>query len=251
MNSERVKKAYDALQKRRKKIKRRALFLAGFLLCINTYAWFVYIANASMDVGANVISWDIDFFEEGSAEMNAKIQIPDLYPGMKKFEKKVIVVNDSELDAKFSYELKKLLVFDKEIVLGTTTEEIEHSLANDFPFHITFTKTKETLTPSGDRLEFTIEATWPFESTNPYTKVTAPIFFEEEITYYEKVGARYSPQPLVTKETFDSYKTSGIYLESDDADRFWGEAGNLFQKNHPDLSSIQFSLDLKVSQIDK
>lgn len=80
LSDETVKKIYVSLQKRRKKIKMRSILMAGFVLGVNAFAWFVFISKADVKVNANIISWDVNFSDSSEVISKVEIETTDLYP---------------------------------------------------------------------------------------------------------------------------------------------------------------------------
>ena len=126
-------KIYQGLQKRRKAIKARAFLMAGFLLVINSFAWFVFVANGNGQINADVIAWDIVFLDEDSQVEFVEIKLTDLFPGMDPYTKEITIRNQSDLSANFTYEVEELYAFGKKY----ENEDLVTFLAEDFPFSIT------------------------------------------------------------------------------------------------------------------
>ena len=51
--------------------------MAGFLLAVNTFAWFVFITNGDGRINADVIAWDIAFIDEESQTELLDIELED------------------------------------------------------------------------------------------------------------------------------------------------------------------------------
>ena len=51
--------------------------MAGFLLAVNTFAWFVFITNGDGKINADVIAWDIAFIDEESQTELLDIELED------------------------------------------------------------------------------------------------------------------------------------------------------------------------------
>ena len=76
-NKKQLHKVYTSLQKKRNAIKIRAFIMAGFLLAVNTFAWFVFITNGDGKINADVIAWDIAYIDEESQTELLDIELED------------------------------------------------------------------------------------------------------------------------------------------------------------------------------
>lgn len=248
---ENIKEIYQNLQKNRKKIKRRAIFLSIFLLGINAYAWFVFIAKASGSIDANVVAWDVEFYDSDESIQTVAINIDNLYPGMQTYTKELTIKNSSSLPAHFYYEIATFSLFGQEIQASSsyTSDDIINELKTKYPFTIEFSSSKTELAEN-DTLTFTIMVKWPFEPTNAYCKVTSEYPYNASFNYYQLSGGTYQLID-VTETDYATKVASGLYIEGDDMDTFWGEQSALFQENNPGKASISMKLNLIVSQQEK
>lgn len=237
-----VRKVYDNLQKKKKAIKIRAFLMAGLLLAINSFAWFVFITDGSGKINADVIAWDIAFLDEDGKSEMIDVEITDLYPGMPTFTKGIVIMNRSDLDAEFNCSIEKIIAFGKEY----TTEDLIDSLEQDFPFKITFGY-DNTEIDKGDSLPFNVVVNWPFESDVQYYKLNPLYEYIKGINYYQLNGEQYDVVE-VNEENFETLVNSGLYVESDDADTYWGERNASYQTEFPDDSAIHLKVKLIVSQ---
>lgn len=244
-----AREAYEQLQKRRNKLKRNGIILAMFLLVVNTYAWFVYLAKASLTVDASVIGWDIKFYDEDGEEMDVTINIKDLYPGMKDYQKKIIITNDSSLKGEFSYTISDLKLIGIESDIKESNQLVE-SLQNDYPFKVTFESDKNELDSDGDFTNFYIRVVWPFESDNKYTLIKERNKFQGLYPYYKLDNQNYIIDEEVTSVNFLDKVNSGIYMDSDDIDTFWGEQAVIYKDNNPDKGTLTFKLNMRVEQVE-
>ena len=236
-------KIYQGLQKRRKAIKARAFLMAGFLLVINSFAWFVFVANGNGQINADVIAWDIVFLDEDSQVEFVEIKLTDLFPGMDPYTKEITIRNQSDLSANFTYEVEELYAFGKKY----ENEDLVTFLAEDFPFSITFSHDKDIL-ETGEQLKFTINVDWPFEASEQYYKLNDLYNFVNGITYYgynDEVGYY---EESVTGDSFYDLIKDGLWVESDDADTYWGEESMLFKQEYPEESALYLKLKLIVTQ---
>ena len=235
-------KIYKNLQKKKNAIKIRAYIMSGFLLAINSFAWFVFISNGKTDISADVIAWDIVFLDEKEQAETLDIVLSDLYPGMPLFSQQIVVQNRSDLNAKIDYVIEGITVYGEEFV----ADDYKKALEEEFPFEIKFSYEKETILIN-EKTRFTINASWAFESSEAYYKLNELYEYSKMYNYYIKEGNNYVKVD-VTEETYDELVSSGLYVESDDADSFWGEKSVIFREEHPEVNAINLKVKLIVSQ---
>ncbi|MEG1900147.1 MAG: hypothetical protein RR161_01185 [Bacilli bacterium] len=250
MKTQIVKSAYEVLQSKRKKLKRNAIFFASFLLIVNVYAWFVFVANANLSINANIVGWDIKFYDENAVLMDFDIVVDDLRPGMNTFTKKILIKNSGETVSDFTFKVNQLSILGSDIVIEDTTvgnEKVLNSLEKDYPFKISHTANKKVLQHKGDQIEFTITVSWPFEQTNQYYKLTNDFIYNPKLSYYTLTDTYHLALDITSANINEKIRT-GLYIESDDGDSFWGEQAAKYKENNPTLSSLRYHLDLKVSQ---
>ncbi len=241
-NKRQVNKIYKNLQKNRRAIKIRAYIMAGFLLAVNSFAWFVFATNGNGYINADVISWDISFVYEEEQVETLDISLDDLYPGMETFTKNLIIRNNSDLDATFSYEIQEVTAFG----VTYTSEDLINYLANDLPFSLSFQYDKTEL-DKNESINFSVNVNWPFESSNAYYKLNSLYTYTPGINYYTESDGEYSVAD-VTDSDFDSFVESGLYVESDDADTYWGEQSIAYKKENPEDSVLKLKVKLIVTQ---
>ena len=235
-------KVYKVLRKNKKAIKIRAMIMTGFLFAINTFAWFIFITNGDGKINADVIAWDIAFIDEESQTELLDIELQDLYPGMEVYSRYIIVKNKSDLDATFDYELQDIFIFGKEY----TSDDLENSLKNDFPFSIEFGHDKIEL-DKGDYLNFASYVIWPFEASEPYVKLNKAYEYNSGFTYYTLENGTYT-EAYVYPMNFNSLVETGLYLESDDADSYWGEKSVTYREENPNGKALTLRVKLVVTQ---
>lgn len=239
----------EKLRKERKKIKRRSILLALFLLGVNAFAWFTYISKADLSIKGNIVSWDVNFLDQNSIVKDVEIIVDDLQPGMLTFSKQIDIFNKSDVKAKFEYQINKVMILGQTVTsLGSTNEEIITSLKTHFPFVIGLLPGKLTLAEN-DQTEFKVTVDWPYEQANTYYKVNGLYKYDESVTYYSLQNGTYIPNPNVTATNFPGLLTTGLYLEKDDADSFWGSECHKYKQTNPTKSCLNIDLELKVSQL--
>lgn len=216
--------------------------MAGFLLAVNTFAWFVFITNGDGKINADVIAWDIAFIDEESQTELLDIELEDLYPGMEVYSRYIIVKNKSDLNANFEYELQEITIFGEKY----ESEDLEESLKNDFPFSIAFGHDKIAL-DKGDYLNFASSVIWPFEGENEYVKLNKAYTYSDGLTYYVLEEGEYV-EAYIYPMNFDLMREQGLYLESDEADSYWGEKSVTFREENPDTPAVTLKVKLVVTQ---
>ena len=247
-----VTKVYNTLQKQRKRIKRRSVFLALFVLGVNAYAWFVFISSANVNVRANVISWDVNFLDENSEVNDLQILTSDLYPGMDTYTKTIKIRNNSDLRAKFEANIDNISVLGENATdIGNTYDEKLAYLKNTYPFIVNVTYPKDVL-DKNDSMDLVITIDWPYEKTDDlareYYKLTNQYNYDDSFTYYKLVNGSYVDAGI-TSATFPANKLN-LYLEKDDADSYLGYSCKVYKDNSSERC-FKFHLLLTVTQINE
>lgn len=235
-------KVYEELQKRKKHIRNRAFLMAGLMLAINTFAWFTFVANGNGHLSADVISWDIQFFDDDSQVEILDIELIDLYPGMDDFHKSITIRNQSDLNAIFTYRIEEVTIYGEKYV----SDDYSASFLSDFPFKIGFNYVTNQL-DIGESLSFDVDVTWPFESTDEYCKLNSLYPYINGINYYKLNGTNYDNIAISNGE-YQTSLESGLYAECDDVDSYWGEKNVIFKKDNPNSNAINIKIKLIVSQ---
>lgn len=236
-----INNIYNNLQKNRKAIKIRAFLMAGLLLAINSFAWFTFVSNADNNINADVIKWEIEFFDEDSDMTVMDINLEDMFPGMEEYVKSITIRNSSELGATFSYSIDDVVIFGEKY----DSENLTDTLLDDFPFYIMF-EAPETDIGTNATVPFRVRVGWNYEQTETYCVVRDYYPFDESWDYYNLVDGNY----VLTTYDKDSYasKTNDVYVECDDLDTYWGEKNAQYKKEHPDSKALTLRLKLMVTQ---
>ncbi|MDD3453836.1 MAG: hypothetical protein PHN42_06160 [Bacilli bacterium] len=244
-------KLYKNLNKKRKKIIVKSMIFSLFLLGINTYAWFIFFDKFDGNINANVIGWDISFYDEDTLMDSFALNVGNLYPGMPTFNKTVLITNDSDVKATFSYELVSFTLFGIQYLVDeeNTSEVLLNDLQNSFPFKIVFNKNKEDLNSGGDNAIFSIDVIWDFESSSEYYKLNNYFEYDNTLTYYIYNGTSYIIDDTVTSTNIASKVISGLYIESDEADSYWGKKAYQFSESNATEDCLKLDLNLIVSQV--
>ena len=245
-----TKSAILFLSKKKKKLLIRALLLAGILFGINAYSWFIYVDRFGGDISASVISWDVTFWDDTEEINNIALKIDSLYPGMVPYYKEIMVENNSDLPAVFSFRIESMNLFGQEFIASTPeeSETLLTALMSSFPFVIQFTYDDDFLAAGSGRLTFKIDANWDFEGETAYYQLNPYFTFDPTVTYYSSDGTNYVEDANVTAENFAAKLATGLYMTSDDADTYWGHKAATYKGENPNAPCITLNLKLIVSQ---
>lgn len=234
-------------RKRRRKTIIRSVLLIAFLLIINTFAWFTYITKANLSINGSVVSWEVSFLDQNSIVKDIDIAITDMKPGMMQFSKTIDIVNNSDVAAKFTYKIKSVEFLGTEIFKGEETEAIKQKLEQDFPFSLKIIVGKQDLDLT-DTSSFQVTMEWTYEE-DKYYKVNSLYTFDPAINYYVLSNNTYQIDNTVTSENFLEKMQTGLYLEKDDADSYFGYACGNYEMN-TNKPCMDIHMDLEVSQRD-
>ncbi len=241
-----TKKIYDILQKNRSKIKKRSIILALFFLGVNIFAWFIYITQVDVNLDADVVAWDVNFFD-GPQQVKEINIVETLYPGMDTYVKEIDVNNNSETEANFEYIVKSFSIMgiDSMIEDGTNEEQV-NSLLNDYPFVIRLEADKDKL-GQDDNLKFVLTIDWSYEQVGEFHRLTKHFTFDPSVVYYQLSEGEYYPYDI-SSNSFEQHKLD-LYVEKDDADSFFGEACAEYQ-GRTGRRCLNLKLLLKVTQVE-
>jgi hypothetical protein len=132
-------------------------------------------------MNVHVRAWDVTF-EAGDNEIvdTVEVAVDDLYPGMNNFTYNLTAYNRSEVGATLTYELLEANVLGNQIITTVgraergedpvatepTSAEFESSLANDYPFTISFGLTNSQMASGNGSATYTVSVVWPYEQGN-------------------------------------------------------------------------------------
>lgn len=236
------KDIYNVLQKRRKKIKFRSILLLVFLFGVNAYAWFVYMSNASVNLSSTVSSWNVSFLDGGEESKDLTIDTGNIYPGMDTFLKEFLIKNKSDTKASFEYKIENLNIFGEKI----EDDDLELFLKEKLPFTLEIIPSKKEL-DKNDTVILDIKLDWPYESLEKYYKVIPLLEYQENFTYYTKTSDIYKPA-VINKTSYLDMVSEGLYLESDDADTYFGSKCDEYKTTTGSKSCLNFHIKLTVIQ---
>lgn len=233
-------------KKRRRKVIIRSVLLVAFLLAVNTFAWFTYISKAGITLSGSVVNWDVLFLEETNVIKEMNIDITDMKPGMVPYEKEIKVNNNGDVNAKLSYKIESLTLLGQDILQGNQTTALE-SLTKDYPFKTKIDMTTTTIPVRGSG-SIKIGLNWEYEKEE-YYKINQLYTYDAGVYYYTQVGNTYQIDNTVTQANFQSKVATGLYLEKDDADSYWGYACGQYETN-TNQPCLHMRVVLIVTQLD-
>lgn len=239
-----ILKVYSKNQKKLRRKLLRSIFLLLVFFGSNTYAWFIFFNKFDGSVDANVISWDVSFYDEETDMDNISIEIENLQPGMLEYTKTVYINNSSDVKANLTYSIQSLKLFGVEYDIEEY--DLTEIVTSYFPFEMNFQKSKDVLLSGGDSAEFTLNVKWNFESEDEYYKLNELYEYNNSVLYY---NSNKVVDESVNEENFLSKVKNGLYIESDDGDSYWGKKAYRFKQLNPDESCLSMVLKLTVEQI--
>ena len=232
-------------RKSRRKTIIRSLLLIAFLLIVNTFAWFTYITKANLSINGSVVSWEVSFLDQNSIVKDVDIAITDMKPGMMHFSKTIDIVNNSDVAAKFTYKITSVEFLGIEIFQGEETEAIRQKLEQEFPFTLKMIVGKQDLDLT-DTSSFEVTMDWTYEE-DKYYRVNSLYTYDPAVNYYILANNTYQIDNTVTEDNFQSKMQTGLYLEKDDADGFFGYACGKYEAD-TNKPCMDVHVELEVSQ---
>ena len=232
-------------RKSRRKTIVRSILLIAFLLIINTFAWFTYISKANLSLNGSVVSWEVSFLDQNSIIKDINIAITDMKPGMMQFAKTIDIVNNSDVAAQFTYKITSVELLGTKIFEGEETETIKQKLEQEFPFTLKMIVGKQDLDLT-DTSSFEVTMDWTYEE-DKYYRVNSLYTYDPAVNYYVLANNTYQIDNTVTEDNFQSKMQTGLYLEKDDADGFFGYACGKYEAD-TNKPCMDVHVELEVSQ---
>ena len=232
-------------RKSRRKTIVRSILLIAFLLIINTFAWFTYISKANLSLNGSVVSWEVSFLDQNSIIKDINIAITDMKPGMMRFAKTIDIVNNSDVAAQFTYKITSVELLGTKIFEGEETETIKQKLEQEFPFTLKMIVGKQDLDLT-DTSSFEVTMDWTYEE-DKYYRVNSLYTYDPAVNYYVLANNTYQIDNTVTEDNFQSKMQTGLYLEKDDADGFFGYACGKYEAD-TNKPCMDVHVELEVSQ---
>ena len=98
----------------KKRLKPGHIIFLAILISANAFAWFIYMEKISSDINVKVKSWNVSFrLDNQDMTDYINFSIDEMYPGMTPYSESLSVTNDGEVDARLTYEIVSLQVFDE------------------------------------------------------------------------------------------------------------------------------------------
>lgn len=184
MIEENKKKKKSLLRKILKRIKVSHIIILAVLLSANTYAWFIYITTVSNNLDVHIKSWQIDFTSGDTPITDyVHVYVDNVYPGMTTYVKPITANNYSEVPATASFKVLEATIMGEQfmtiegradageqpVATDLTSAQLVNKLANDYPFHITFTLSNAQMVPEVGEATYTVSISWPYESGDDET----------------------------------------------------------------------------------
>ena len=232
-------------KKSRKKIVIRSILLVALLLVVNTFAWFTYISRAGLTLNGSVIDWDISFLNENGAIKEVIIDITDMKPGMIPFEYDIQIQNNSDVAANIDYTITSAKLLGNELLQEEQEDALVESLKTEYPFILELTSDHDDI-QVGQMINFKIMLNWDYQAS-AYYKLNSLYTYDAGVYYYTLVDDTYQVDNTVTQENFSEKVATGLYLEKDDADSFFGYACGKYEQETGN-PCLQLKVDLNVTQ---
>ncbi len=183
--SKKMKKILNGI----KKIKLRTLILLILLLMFSSYAWFVFISTVSVGLEAHVVAWKVTFSVDNTETNSIAIDVGRIYPGMDNYSKNIVIRNAGEVDGKLTYEIQRMVVLGQAYELSdtVTSEDLQETLENDFPFSIVvgIDGQDDNIIPIGATRNVQISVVWPLDGGND---VLDTQWGEDAYDFYQENG---------------------------------------------------------------
>lgn len=236
---------YQNLRKSKKKIARRSILLALFVLGVNIYAWFVFVSQSEVVVETNVSSWNVTFLDDNVVVHDLAIN-KLMYPGMDDYNKTLAILNSGDTVGELEYTIENYKFLGTSYTVSNPTTFFQ-DMNDKYPFYQMVSVSGTTI-PAGEMVNFYVQMKWNFEDdgTKPYYALTDVYEFKDDFTYYRKNGDDYVADPSITSSNFVANR-SQLYVERDDADTYFGEACGAYE-NSTDKPCISYTVHLIVSQ---
>ena len=182
------RKRKERLSRKQRRIKNRitlrTLFLLSLTFIFNTYAWFMYANYVTADLTASVDAWHVEFeVDDELIQREFAFQVAHAYPGMDTVTKQLSVSNSGDKQAELLYDIKMARIFDDVYVsqeaiadgytapvgaVVLTEAQLLSKVQNDFPFHLTFTRTNQIIQVNGTS-SLTISFSWAYDNGDDET----------------------------------------------------------------------------------
>lgn len=152
--------------KRYLKLNLISLFFVTVSFISVSLAWFAYTGIASSGLDVDIKAWHIEFNGKSKAQNEIVIPLTNIYPGMDTIVESVNIKNKGDSDAKLSYKIKSIRILDEEIDTTVSQDELLDQLANNYPFSIDISISKQYIDASIGESSIDLSVSWPLDSDN-------------------------------------------------------------------------------------
>ena len=236
---------YEAIRKRNKFLKRRALILAVFVFVVNAYAWFVYISEADVRTDAAVKNWDLNFYD-GTTAIKEVVINPEMFPGMPEFTKSINIINASDVKADVEYKIKDVTLAGLPMFPTNTSDaDIIDIVTDGYPFKVTISSGKDTLDET-DSAPFTVKINWKYEDSSEYYKVGYSFNYGDDYQYYTYSECNYTLDTTVNATNWASKKDT-LFMQKDDIDSYLGTVCGNYQRTN-NTNCLKFTVAITAKQ---
>ena len=160
--------------KRRYKTYIKANLMSLFFIIVSfisgTLAWFAYSGLSDVATEIDIRAWNIEIDKKSSTK-DITISLSEISPGMETMSEVINIKNSGDSDAIVKFNLVSARILgepEDNYVVGEdlTTEELQDILANNYPFQINATLSKEYVLKKGGEASLNVSVSWPFDSGN-------------------------------------------------------------------------------------
>ena len=166
-------------------------------------------------------------------------------PGMIPFEYDIQIQNNSDVAANIHYKIISAKLLGNELLQEGQEEAVTESLKAEYPFVLELTSDREDI-QIGEMVSFKIALNWDYQAST-YYKVNNLYTYDSGVYYYTLVDGTYQVDNTVTQDNFSEKVASGLYLEKDDADSFFGYTCGKYEDETGE-PCLQLKVDLNVTQ---
>ena len=145
-----------------------SLFFIAISSVSVTLAWFAYSGLSKVSTEIDVKAWLIEFEKNDKTVSNdIVISLSDVYPGMGTIHEAIKIKNKGDSDAKLSYSIVSVRIFDEEINVGSLEQDfLQDKLSHEYPFSINMDLSDNFVLAKGNDSEFELSISWPLDSDN-------------------------------------------------------------------------------------
>ena len=205
-----------------KRITLRRLIVLIILLIFNSYAWFLYNTRILGSLTTRVVAWKVTFkYEDEEVVNSVPLFIDIIYPGMDEVKFEVETYNLGEKNAIVYFEIRELRILDEVFKVGELDEEEEK---------YTPQRLYDMLTDGTYPFDFEIKIENDGDMEAETGKCTITIYFNWE---FELDDEEFDEQEIKDKNKLDTK---------------YGELAYEFNKENPDIPSIEMKINIIASQ---